>query len=107
MIGVYLIIGVIIIIFLLKVSKTKSTHDTIKKKYEFAIQNKKILKEKISNDLKNNKINLVFISIHSKKYHTKTCRFYNDSMSELPLDVAKKEGYIPCKICHQKNKISI
>lgn len=106
MIGVYLIIGVIIIIFLLKALKTKDSHETINKKDETVIKNKKILKEKIQNDLKNNKIDLVFVSIHSKKYHTKICHFYNDTMSELPLDIAIKEGYIPCKICHPKKKIS-
>lgn len=104
MIGIYLLIGVIIIIFLLKGSKTKDSHETINEKYEIAIENKKKLKEKIQNDLKNNKTDLVFVSIHSKKYHTKKCQFYNNTMSELPLDIAIKEGYIPCKICHHKKK---
>jgi len=106
MIGVYLLIGVVIIIFLLKGSKTKDSHETINEKDEAAIKNKEILKEKIQNDLKNNKIDHVFVSPHSKKYHTKKCRYYNDTMTELPLDRAEKEGYIPCKICHHKKDIS-
>ncbi len=106
MIGIYLLIGVIVILFLLKGSKTKDSHETIDEKYELAMKNKEILKEKIQNDLKNNKIDHVFVSPHSKKYHTKKCRYYNDTMTELPLDRAKKEGYIPCKICHNKKGIS-
>lgn len=106
MIGFYILIGVVIIIFLLKGSKTKDSHETINEKDELAMKNKEILKEKIQKDLKNNKIDHVFVSPHSKKYHTKKCRYYNDTMSELPLDIAKKEGYIPCKICNHKKDIS-
>ena len=106
MIGVYLLIGVVIIFFLLKGSKTKDSHETINEKDEAAMKNKEILKEKIQNDLKKNKIAHVFVSAHSKKYHTKECRYYHDTMIELPLDRAKKDGYIPCKICHHKKDIS-
>ncbi|OQY42390.1 MAG: hypothetical protein B6227_02320 [Fusobacteriia bacterium 4572_74] len=107
MVEVYLLIGVAVIFFLLKGSKTKDSHETINEKNELAMKNKEVLKEKIQNDLKNNKIDHVFVSIHSKKYHTHKCRFYNDTMSELPLDIAIKEGYIPCKICYHKKKISV
>ncbi len=106
MIGLYILIGVVIIFFLLKGSKTKDSHETIDEKDELAIKNKEILKEKIQKDLKNNKIDNVFVSPHSKKYHTKKCRYYNDTMSKLPLGIAKKEGYTPCKICHHKKDIS-
>lgn len=106
MIGIYILIGVVVIIFLLKGSKTKDSHEIINEKDELAIKNKEILKEKIQNDLKNNKIDHVFVSSHSKKYHTKKCRYYNNTMSELSLDIAKKEGYIPCKICNHKKDIS-
>ncbi|MCS5422662.1 MULTISPECIES: hypothetical protein [Psychrilyobacter] len=106
MIGIFLLIGVVVVLFLLKESKTKDSHEIIDEKDEAAIKNKKILKEKIQNDLKNNKIDRVFVSPHSQKYHNKKCRYYNNTMTELPLDKAKKEGYIPCKICHQKKDIS-
>lgn len=106
MIGIYLLIGVILILFLFKGSKTKNSHETINEKDEVAAKNKEILIEKIQNDLKNNKITHVFASSHSKKYHTKNCKYYNDTMIKLPLDIAKKNGYIPCKICNHKKKIS-
>ena len=61
MIGIYLLIGVVIIIILLKGSKTKNSHETINEKNVAAIKNKEILKEKIQNDLKNNKIDHVFV----------------------------------------------
>ena len=45
--------------------------------------------------------------LHSKKYHYKGCRYYQENtMEETPLDIAKKNGYIPCKICNHK-KISL
>lgn len=106
MIGIYLLIGVVVVLFLLKGSKTKDSHKVINEKDEIATKNKEILKEKIQNDLKNNKIVHVFASSHSKKYHSKNCKYYNDTMIELPLDIAKKEGYIPCKICNHKKNLS-
>ena len=94
---------IIIVLFLLKSSKTKDSHEVITEKDELAMKNKEILKDKIQNDLKKNKIQRVFVSTHSKKYHYKSCRFYNENtMKEIPLDIAKKEGYTPCKICNKK-----
>jgi len=106
MIGVYLLIGATVLFFLLKGTKLKNSVETNHEKDEFAMKNKEILKEKIQKDLKNNKINYVFVSTHSKKYHTKKCRFYNETMSELPLDIAIKEGYVPCKVCYHKKNLS-
>ena len=104
---IVILIGVVVIFFLLKGSKTKESHEVISEKEEIAMKNKEILKEKIQKDLKKNKIANVFISPNSKKYHYKGCRYFHEGkMKEIPLDAAKKEGYLPCKVCNKKKDIS-
>jgi predicted transcriptional regulator len=107
MIGIVILIAVVVVFFLLKGSKTKDSHEVITEKEEIAMKNKEILKEKIQNDLKQNKIDDVYVSSHSKKYHYEGCRyFHKETMKKIPLDVAKKEGYLPCKVCAPKKDIS-
>jgi hypothetical protein len=107
MMPIYILIIVVIIFFLLRSSKIKDSHEVFTEKDELAMKNKEVLREKIQNDLKKNKIEKVFISQHSKKYHYKNCRYYHEkTMKEIPLDIARKEGYVPCKICNPKKDLS-
>lgn len=41
----------------------------------------------------------VFVTESGEKYHNSSCRHLKKSRKELSLDVAKKQGYKPCRTC--------
>ena len=67
MVGIFLLIGVIVLFFLLKTSRTKESHEVFDENEEVIIKKKEVLKEKVQNDLRHNKIDHVFISSSFKK----------------------------------------
>ncbi len=98
-----LILLVIAIVIASKLSKTKNSHKTFTEKDEKSKKNKENLKEKIKNDLEKNKIDHVFISKYSKKYHYKGCRYCNEiTMKKISVDIANRNGYKSCKVCAPK-----
>jgi len=109
------LIAIVVIFFLFKRSQKKDSSDIVIEKEELAEKNKEELKEKIKKDLEKNKVDIknkekipyVFIASNSKKYHYEGCRYLRKkTMKKVPLNIAEKDGYIPCKVCNKK-KISL
>lgn len=45
-------------------------------------------------------ISYVFINQKTKKYHQHNCS-YSKGLNSMPLKIAIKKGYTPCKICNE------